>query len=214
MDWKLATGANLVIAAAYLGITFAILRPLFATVQWRTNRLGTATAAIFFTCAVHHGAHAIHMLVPAFGIEDPAGLALRQAFHWPVVVWDFIGAGVAIYYWSLRRTYGALMHGAKLFDDMKERQRQALELNDNIVQGLVAADMALRLDEKGHGPDPTTKWVTRGGPRWTNHCASPLTRYLPFPLTFTYATDARRGGASTPERPWQRYGGGVKLPRE
>lgn len=153
MDWKLATGANLIIAVAYLGITFAILRPLFATDQWRTNRLGTATAAIFFTCAVHHGAHAVHMLVPAFGIEDPAGLALRQAFHWPVVVWDFVGAGVALYYWSLRRTYGALMHGAKLFDDMKERQRQALELNDNIVQGLVAAEMALRLDEKELGAE-------------------------------------------------------------
>lgn len=153
MDWKLATGANLVIAVAYLGITLAILRPLFATDQWRSNRLGTATAAIFFTCAVHHGAHAIHMLVPVLGIEDPAGLALRQAFHWPVVVWDFLGAGVAIYYWSLRRTYGALMHGAKLFDDMKERQRQALELNDNIVQGLVAAEMALRLDESEIGAE-------------------------------------------------------------
>jgi hypothetical protein len=151
MGWKLATGANLIIAVAYLGITFAILRPLFATDQWRSNRLGMATAAIFFTCAVHHGAHAIHMLVPALGFDDPAGLALRQAFHWPVVAWDFVGAGVALYYWSLRRTYGALMHGAKLFDDMKERQRQALELNDNIVQGLVAAEMALRLGEKELG---------------------------------------------------------------
>lgn len=153
MDWKLATGANLIIALAYLGITYAILRPLVVTDQWRSNRLGTATAAIFFTCAVHHGAHAVHMLIPAFGIEDPAGLALRQAFHWPVVVWDFVGAGVAIYYWSLRRTYGALMHGAKLFDDMKERQRQALELSDNIVQGLVAAELALRLDEKELGTE-------------------------------------------------------------
>lgn len=88
------------------------------------------------------------MLVPALGFDDPTGLALRQAFHWPVVAWDFVSAGVALYYWSLRRTYGALMHGAKLFDDMKERQRQALELNDNIVQDLVAAEMALRLGER------------------------------------------------------------------
>ena len=71
-----AQDANLVIAAAYLGITFAILRPLFATDQWRTNRLGTATTAIFFTCAVHHGAHAIHMLVPASDL--PVALGARS----------------------------------------------------------------------------------------------------------------------------------------
>ena len=35
------------------------------------------------------------------------------------------------------------MRGAQLFEDMKERQRQALEINDSIVQGLTVAHMAL-----------------------------------------------------------------------
>lgn len=148
MEWKLGAAANLVIAVCYLAICTAIIKPLITTNQWRSNRLGLATAAIFFTCAVHHGTHTAHLVLPAFGVEKEAGLALRDAFAWHVVAWDFVGAAVAAYYWSLRRTYGALMQGAKLFDDLKERQRQALELNDNIVQGLVAAEMALRLNER------------------------------------------------------------------
>jgi hypothetical protein len=54
MWWMLGSAANLVIAVAYLAISWAILGPLLRTGQVRANRLGTATAAIFFTCAVHH----------------------------------------------------------------------------------------------------------------------------------------------------------------
>jgi signal transduction histidine kinase len=64
------------------------------------------------------------------------------------VFWEVLTAAMGVYYWSLRRTYGALMKGAKLFDDMRERQRQALEINDNIVQGLFVAQTALALDER------------------------------------------------------------------
>jgi signal transduction histidine kinase len=148
MWWKLGAAANGTIALAYLAIAAAIVLPLVRTRQLGANRLGTATACIFFTCAVHHGAHTVHLLLPALGLEQGTGRALRQAFDWHTVAWDFVGAGVAVYYWSLRRTYGALMRGATLFEDLKERERQALELNDDIVQGLVAAEMALRLDER------------------------------------------------------------------
>jgi len=64
------------------------------------------------------------------------------------VIGDVVSAWVGIYYWTMRRTYGSLMRGAKLFDDMKERQRQAREINDNIVQGLFVAQTALALDER------------------------------------------------------------------
>lgn len=77
------------------------------------------------------------------------------------MAWELVTAAVAIYYWTLRRTYGALMQGAKLFEDLKERQRQALELNDNIVQGLVAAEMALRLDEKEMSADAIQRTLTK-----------------------------------------------------
>ena len=132
MWWIAGSAANLVIAVAYLAIAWAIVRPLYKTSQLLTNRLGTATAAIFFTCAVHHGMHTVHMVLPIFGIDEHGGSALRSAFDWHMVAWDFLGAGVAVYYWSLRRVYGTLMDGAKLFDDLKERENLAAELSAKV----------------------------------------------------------------------------------
>ena len=147
MDWRVGAVANFVTMIAYLLITVAILVPLVREQQLKANRLGTATALIFFTCAVHHGGHTVHMMLPAFGIHSASGLAMRQAFDWQAIIWDIFTAGVGVYYWTLRRTYGALMSGAKLFDDLRERQRQALEINDGIVQGLATAKLALELDQ-------------------------------------------------------------------
>lgn len=147
MSWQVGLVANAVIAVAYFLITLAIVVPLYRSQQLRTNPLGAATAAIFFTCAVHHGTHSVHMLLPSLGIDDPEGLAMREAWGWPLATWDVVGAVVAAYYWSLRRNYSSLMQGAKLFDDLRQREQQALELNDSVLQGLVVAKMALDLDQ-------------------------------------------------------------------
>jgi signal transduction histidine kinase len=147
MDWRVGAFANFVTMVAYFAITAAILVPLVRENQLRANRLGAATALIFFTCAVHHGGHTVHMLLPVLGFDSSSGLAMRQAFDAQAVAWDIFTAAVGVYYWTLRRTYGALMSGAKLFDDLKERQRQALEINDGIVQGLATAKLALELDQ-------------------------------------------------------------------
>ena len=87
------------------------------------------------------------MLLPSFGLDDPQGLAMRDAWGWPLAIWDVIGAVVAVYYWTLRRNYGSLMEGAQLFQDFRQREQQALELNDTVLQGLVVAKMALDLDQ-------------------------------------------------------------------
>src|SRR5215213_8426468 len=147
MTWQIGLVANALIGIAYFAISAAIVRPLARTGQLRTNPLGAATAAIFFTCAVHHGAHSIHMLLPSLGVTDPEGLAMRSAWGWPLALWDVVGAVVGVYYWSLRRTYSSLMHGAQLFQDLRQREQQALELNDTVLQGLVVAKMALDLKE-------------------------------------------------------------------
>jgi hypothetical protein len=146
-SWQVALVANTVIMAAYLGISLAIVVPLAKSHQLRTNPLGAATAAIFFTCAVHHGSHGVHMILPSLGFHDPQGLAMRTAWGWPLATWDVIGAVVAVYYWTLRRNYGSLMQGAQLFQDLRQREQQALELNDTVLQGLVVAKMALDLDQ-------------------------------------------------------------------
>jgi signal transduction histidine kinase len=148
MEWKVAAVANGVVAVAYLLIAWAIAAPLVRTGQLRSNKLGAATAAIFFTCAVHHGSHSVHMILPAFGLEEAHGHAMRAAWDWHNAAWDVITACVGVYYWTLRRQYGSLMRGAALFNDLKERERQALQLHDEVVQGLVVAKMALDLDQK------------------------------------------------------------------
>ena len=155
--WQVGATANLAIGVAYLAITLAILVPLLRTRQLRANKLGTATGVIFFTCAVHHGTHFVHMVLPVWGIEEETGRSLREAMSLHVVVWDVFGAVVAAYYWSLRSIYGSLMKGAQLFEDMRERQRRALEINDDIVQGLTAASMALALDERERSEEVLTE---------------------------------------------------------
>ncbi|MGO4257630.1 hypothetical protein [Marmoricola sp. RAF53] len=152
-SWSLGLFCNALIAIAYLLITAAIVVPLTRSHQLRTNPLGAATAAIFFTCAVHHGAHALHMLLPSLGIDDAQGLAMRTAWGWPLALWDAVGAVCAIYYWTLRRNYSSLMHGAQLFEDLRQRERQALELNDTVLQGLVVAKLALDLDQADKARD-------------------------------------------------------------
>jgi len=138
--WQLTAAANGVVMVAYSLIAVAILGALVRTGQVRTNLLGTATAAIFFTCAVHHGSHTLHMLAPYAGLDVEEGLAMRAAMGWHAAAWDTVAAVVAAFYWSLRGRYGALLHqGPALFADLKARQRSALEINDNIVQGLALA---------------------------------------------------------------------------
>ncbi len=147
MSWYVGMVCNAGIGIAYLFISAGILVPLARSNQLRTNHLGAGTAAIFFTCAIHHGSHAVHMLLPSFGLDDERGLAMRTAWDWPLSIWDAVGLAVAIYYWSQRRTYGPLMRGAALFEDMRKRERQALELNDTVLQGLVVAKLALDLGD-------------------------------------------------------------------
>ncbi len=148
MWWITGLVCNALIGVAYLLICLGILRPLIESKQLRANPLGTATAAIFFTCAVHHGGHVIHMLLPYGHVETSQGLAMRAAYDWQMATWDIVGAAVAIYYWTLRRTYSSLMHGAKLFEDIREREYEAIQLNDAVLQGLVVAKMSLELDQR------------------------------------------------------------------
>ena len=149
MSWQIGMIANFVIAISYMAIVVAIVSPLLRSGQLRSNPLGAATAAIFLTCSIHHGSHAVHMLMPMFGVDEDTGGAMRAAWTPALAAWDLISAFVAVYYWTLRRTYASLMEGAQLFEDYRGRERQALELNDNILQALVVARMSVEVgDEK------------------------------------------------------------------
>jgi hypothetical protein len=59
-------------------------------------------------------------------------------------------AGVGIYYLLLRGSYADPLRGAQMFEDHKVRGRQALEINDNIVQGLTVAKYAMTIGAEDH----------------------------------------------------------------
>ena len=146
--WIIGLATNTFMALAYAGIVGFIVLPLMKSRQLSKNKLGVATAAIFCTCAVHHAFDALHLVLPSMGIDVARGVALRSGWGWDVAAWDLVGAAVAAYYLGLRRIYGSLMQGAQLFYDLKRRERQALEINDDVLQGLVVAKMALELDQR------------------------------------------------------------------
>lgn len=145
--WQIGAAANLIILVSYLVILAFMVVPLIREHQLRANPLGTATVLIFFTCAIHHGTHTVIAVLPSVGLGLTSGRSLRSAWEWHSVAWDLLGAAVAIYYITLRKTYGPLMRGPVLFEDLKEQQRRALEINDNVVQGLTVAYMALDVDD-------------------------------------------------------------------
>ena len=151
MWWQIGLVSNAIVALAYLLITGAVLRPLIKGKQLRANPLGSATAAIFFTCAVHHGGHVVHMLLPYGHVETKQGLAMRESYDWEMAVWDVVTAAVGVYYWTLRRAYSSLMRGAQLFEDVRQREHDALELNDTVLQGLVVAKLAFELEQRERG---------------------------------------------------------------
>lgn len=194
MIWQIGMTCNAIIAVAYLLICLAIVVPLAKSNQLRSNPLGAATGAIFLTCAVHHGSHAVHMLLPTF-VSDERGLAMRAGWGWPLTIWDIVGATVAVYYWTLRRNYGSLMQGAALFDDLRRREQQALELNDSVLQGLVVSKMALDLDDVEKAKAALTTSIESAsriitGLLGSEHCNIKLLRSAPAVVDLSTRTSA------------------------
>jgi len=136
MTWQLAAGANVIIASCYVLISALILQGLVRTRQLSSNPLAVATAAIFATCAVHHGHHAAHLITSFGDAASPENLsAVRAVFgEWHTVLIDLVGAAVAVTYLGLRRSYKALLNTPAMFDDAvrvaAERQLRALAFTD------------------------------------------------------------------------------------
>lgn len=125
MGWELAVALNGVIALCYVVIAGLITFGLITTRQVSTNPLALATATIFYTCALHHGHHAAHLLAASSGRSSADLAAVRGVFgEWHTVAIDGVGAVVAIVYLGLRRNYKALLSTPQMFED---RVRSAAE---------------------------------------------------------------------------------------
>ncbi|MEU4623550.1 PAS domain S-box protein [Actinoplanes sp. NPDC023801] len=132
--------ANLVITAAYGSITLAIVSGLVRAGQVRTNKLGTATALIFFSCTFGHALHAVtayQTILQASAVHHhPAGAAL--GWSWTAALWDVLTAFAGVYYWSLRRGYGVLLSQAAIYVDPWEQHR----LDEAAARERAARDLA------------------------------------------------------------------------
>jgi two-component system cell cycle sensor histidine kinase/response regulator CckA len=136
MQPQLALLGNSVISLAYAAISAAIVVPLMRAGQLATNRLATATALIFFSCSIGHGFHALGAAQVLAGATAVSGMTMPMpstGWGWPSAIWDLLTASAGVYYWSLRRGYGALLDNGALYadpgqqrrlDEMAERERR------------------------------------------------------------------------------------------
>ena len=140
MLWPAVTAGNLLTGFTYLLIAWLITAPLKRTGQLslHANPLGVALALVFLAGALRSLWSAGNLLLPVAGVDSPHALALRDALTWGSVPLPFLTAAAGVLYLMMRLR--ATIHGeASLFPDLAARRRRALEINDNIVQGLIAA---------------------------------------------------------------------------
>lgn len=141
-----STALNVVVVATYLAIALTILRGLVRAGRVWSNPLMLATSAIFLAGAAHHGSHLVHLI---------AGWSTtREALDvWHATIWDVFTAGAGIWYLLLRDHLPVLARGSAQLEVLRERERQALEIHDNVVQGLAEAQLAFDVGREQQARD-------------------------------------------------------------
>lgn len=151
--WWIGLAANAVISVAFLAVAAVLLTNAVKTHHVRNNPLGVATTILYITCGGGHVVHTLQLLDVPLGYATAAGIAIQAEYANNPHMWiiDILTAIAGVSYWLMRRRFPALVSGAAVYEDLRERQRRALEINDNVVQGLVRAKMALELDRQDEG---------------------------------------------------------------
>jgi PAS domain S-box-containing protein len=135
--------ANSVIMFAYAAITVAIVVPVARAGQLRTNRLASATALIFFSCAVGHGLHAVMAYRTLVAHPAAHGTGEAPGWSWSSAMWDTFTAAVGVYYWTLRRGYGVLLgKGAIYVDPWGQHRLDEADARERAARDLAEAHRA------------------------------------------------------------------------
>jgi hypothetical protein len=116
-------------------LAWQIARNLLRDREWPTNRLALAMLAIVGTCSTGHLEHGFHLL----GSDQAAQL-------WPpeAVVLDLItAAGISAYFYFQTGRLSKFARGAAMFEDVSVRNRNALQMHNEVVQRLAAARYAI-----------------------------------------------------------------------
>lgn len=155
--WIVASGASLVMAVTFAAIAAFLWRSIWRDRQLTSNPLLTGVALIFTTCAVGHLIHFEHTLLPIYAPAASAWLGLGDAAHavgfghWARIAMvhplllaaDVATAGIAVWYFTLRRRQRDVLRGAELADDLGVREQEARAMQDSVVQTVVEAKLLL-----------------------------------------------------------------------
>jgi len=146
MAWQIVTFGNLLAALTYAVIAATMAVRLRRTGQFtlHANALGVAMTLVLATVALRNGWGGVQTLLP--GVDEQATLARRESYTLASIPLPFLAAAAGLWYLWLRRRAGDEAGPASLYPDHALQRQRALEINDNIVQGLLAAR---ELDELG-----------------------------------------------------------------
>ena len=151
-SWSIGLAASAIITVTFLGVAAVLAVNLTRSHQWRRNPLGVGTFLLYLTCGGGHAMHTLQLIDPWLGLSTAASAAARLEYsEWRTWVADGVTALAGVWYWTMRRKFPGLVTGAAVYEDLRMRQRQALEIHDNVVQGLARAKMALDLSRGDEG---------------------------------------------------------------
>lgn len=138
----LAASGIITVSFAAVGVRVAL--DLSKTAQWAANPLAVATVFLYLSCAGSHGIRTVQLFEPMLGVASLPGLAAHVEYSFAhMIVLDATAAFAGVWYWTMRRRYPSLVRGAAVFEDLRSRKRQALDVHDNVVQGLTQSKLAL-----------------------------------------------------------------------
>lgn len=145
--WTVEFVASATIAVAFLAIAAVLAVNLGRSQQWHRNPLGAGTFLIYLTCGGGHAVHTLQLFYPG-AVGDAARM---EGALWTLWVVDGLTAITGVWYWTMRRKFPGLVTGASVYEDLRIRQATALEIHDNVVQGLAKAKLALEVQHGKEG---------------------------------------------------------------
>jgi hypothetical protein len=151
MDWwTVSAAAHAFLAVAFLAIFVLIARGLVPGGEWRRNTLAASAAAIFATGALAHGARTAFLVASSRGAgrTTPMTEVGDLPGFWLVALLDTLAA-VATGLFLVQRLVADqyLAGGNQMYEDLRERRQAAMDLNDDVIQGIVTAKLALDLED-------------------------------------------------------------------
>jgi signal transduction histidine kinase len=116
----------------------------------RHNPLGVAVVILYIGCGGGHLVHTLMLLDVPLGLQTAGGAAVALEYRSNMHMWviDILTAMAGVAYWLSRKRFPALVSGAAVFEDLRTRQQRALEIHDNVIQGISRVKMAMDLEEE------------------------------------------------------------------